>query len=338
MANKGKYARSNSFTLPKLRTKPVKQQPVPPEEEPFRQEPIREENSSREERTQQWTQPQAEEHHPAPEIAPEAEMPPAEPQPDSGRMSWLPKFSRAAPEAPPPAQEEEQIPLTPFQKAWNLIVNIFTWLVMALAVVMMMFTAVSVSSFDRNDRDILGYKFFIVRSDSMSATDFSAGDLVVIREVDPGTLEAGDIIAFLSDDPVSMGETFTHKIRSFTVDDYGQRSFITYGTTTGVDDAYPVPQHKILGQYQFSVPKVGTFFAFMKTAPGYICCIGIPFLVMLLIQGGNSVKYAKELYQEKQQESQSKLDAIHERMQKLEEQNQELREILKNLYHRLPPQ
>ncbi len=232
----------------------------------------------------------------------------------------------------------EPAPLTPLQRVWDLAVTVFTWLVMALAVVMMMFTAVSVSSFDRNDRDILGYKFFIVRSDSMSATDFSAGDLVVIQEVDPGVLAEGDIIAFVSEDPNSMGETFTHKIRTITSDDYGIRTFVTYGTTTGVDDQYPVSQSKLLGQYRFRIPKMGTFFAFMKTAPGYICCIGIPFLVMLLIQGGNSVKYAREIYKEKQQESQSKLDAIHARMEKLEQQNQELREIVRNLYSRLPEQ
>ena len=81
------------------------------------------------------------------------------------------------------------------KKVLNIIKNIFVWLVVLLAVCMMIFTIVSVNSFDRTDRDIFGYKAFIVRSDSMSATDFSAGDLILVKEVDPATLKAGDIIS-----------------------------------------------------------------------------------------------------------------------------------------------
>lgn len=65
------------------------------------------------------------------------------------------------------------------KKALHIIKNIFVWLVVALAVCMMIFTIISVSTFDRTDRSLFGYKAFIVLSDSMSATDFSAGDLVL---------------------------------------------------------------------------------------------------------------------------------------------------------------
>ena len=56
---------------------------------------------------------------------------------------------------------------------------------------MMVFTIVSVTTFDRNDRALFGYKMYIVRSDSMSATDFKAGDLILVRSVDPATLQEG---------------------------------------------------------------------------------------------------------------------------------------------------
>ncbi len=57
-------------------------------------------------------------------------------------------------------------------KALKIIRNIFVWLVVAIAVLMMIFTIVSVSTFDRTHRSIFGYKTFIVLSDSMSKTDF----------------------------------------------------------------------------------------------------------------------------------------------------------------------
>ncbi len=40
------------------------------------------------------------------------------------------------------------------------------------------------NTFDRADRSLFGYKAFIVLSDSMSATDFSAGDLVLSKAND----------------------------------------------------------------------------------------------------------------------------------------------------------
>ena len=74
-------------------------------------------------------------------------------------------------------------------KTLKIIRCIFVWLMVALAVGMMIFTIVSVSTFDRADRNLFGYKAFIVLSDSMSKTDFSAGDLVLVKEVDPSTLK-----------------------------------------------------------------------------------------------------------------------------------------------------
>ena len=77
------------------------------------------------------------------------------------------------------------------KKALNIIKNIFVWLMVALAVCMMIFTIISVNTFDRSDLSLFGFKAFIVLSDSMSKTDFDAGDLVLVKEVDPSTLKEG---------------------------------------------------------------------------------------------------------------------------------------------------
>lgn len=106
-------------------------------------------------------------------------------------------------------------------KALKIIRSIFVWLMVALAVFMMIFTIVSVSTFDRADRSLFGYKAFIVLSDSMSKTDFKAGDLVLVKAVDPSTLKEGDIIAYTSQNTSNYGETVTHKIRKITTDANG---------------------------------------------------------------------------------------------------------------------
>ena len=134
------------------------------------------------------------------------------------------------------------------KKALNIVKKILVTLVFLVAVAMMVFTIVSVTTFDRTDRNLFGYKAFIVLSDSMSKTDFKAGDLILVKEVDPSTLQAGDIISYESTNTDNYGEVVTHKIRSLTTDENGQPGFITYGTTTDTDDQNVVTYPYVLGK------------------------------------------------------------------------------------------
>lgn len=205
------------------------------------------------------------------------------------------------------------------KKIWNIVSTVLVWLVVLLAVFMMIFTIISVNTFDRNDRDIFGVRCYIVLSDSMAATDFDAGDLVLVKEVDPDTLEVGDIIAYQSQNSENYGATVTHKIRAKTTDANGNPGFITYGTTTDVDDETIVTYPFILGKYKMALPKIGTFFQFLKTPQGYIVCILIPFLTLIVYQGLNCVKIFK-LYKEEQMEQlQAEKDALEAQRKQSEE-------------------
>lgn len=195
-------------------------------------------------------------------------------------------------------------------KALAIIRNIAAWLIVALAVFMMVFTVVSVSTFDNADRSIFGYKAFIVLSDSMSKTDFDAGDLVFAKEVDPQTLREGDIIAYTSQNSENFGKTVTHKIRSKTTDANGEPGFVTYGTTTDTDDETVVTYPYVLGKYSSHIPKVGTFFQFLKSTPGYIVCVLIPFLLLILLEGIRCIRLFRKYKAEQQAELQAERDKI----------------------------
>lgn len=192
----------------------------------------------------------------------------------------------------------------------KILKNIFVWLIVALTAAMMIFTIVSVSTFDRADRSLFGYKAFIVLSDSMSKTDFSAGDLVLVKEVDPSTLQEGDIIAYTSQNTSNYGETVTHKIRKLTTDANGEPGFITYGTTTDTDDETVVTYPYVLGKYSCHIPKVGTFFQFLKSTPGYIVCVLIPFLLLILLEGIRCIRLFRKYKAEQQAELQAERDKI----------------------------
>lgn len=195
-------------------------------------------------------------------------------------------------------------------KVWNIVRSVITWAFVALAAAMMVFTIVSVSTFDRADRNLFGYRAFIVLSDSMSKTDFSAGDLVLVKEVDPATLREGDIIAYTSQNSANFGEVVTHKIRALTTDAEGNSGFITYGTTTDTNDETVVTYPYVLGKYQTSLAGVGKFFQFLKTTPGYIVCILVPFLALILIEGIRCVNLFRQYKAEQKAEIQAERDKL----------------------------
>ena len=196
------------------------------------------------------------------------------------------------------------------KKVMNIIKTTLVWLVVLLAVSMMIFTVVSVTTFNRNDRDLFGYKMYIVNSDSMAKTDFDAGDLILVKEVNPNTLKVGDIITFMSQDTESFGETVTHKIRKLTTDADGNPGFVTYGTTTDVDDQTIVTFPYILGKYESHIPGLGHFFNFLKTTPGYFVCIFIPFMLIIIYEGVKFFNLFRRYRKEQMDEMQAERDKI----------------------------
>lgn len=224
------------------------------------------------------------------------------------------------------------------KQALSTIKNVFTWLISAVAVGMMIFTIVSVMTLNQRDRNVFGYRAFIVLSDSMKATDFDAGDVVIVKETDPTTLEAGDIIAFISQDPDYFGETITHKIRSKTTAENGEPGFITYGTTTDTDDKVVVTYPYILGKYQFALPKVGTFFTFLKTTPGYIMCILIPFILLIGMQGWDCVVLFREYKKEQMEEIMAEKAELEAERKRSEEMMKELMALKAQLSQNAPSQ
>ena len=220
------------------------------------------------------------------------------------------------------------------KKVFNIIKTTIVWLIVLLAVSMMIFTVISVTTFNRNDRDLFGYKMYIVNSDSMAATDFNAGSLIFVKEVDPSTLKEGDIITFMSQNSQSFGETVTHKIRKLTTDSEGNPGFITYGTTTDTDDETIVTYPYVLGKYEKYIPTLGTFFNFLKTTPGYFVCIFTPFMLIILYEG---IKFFN-LFRRYKQEQMEEMKKEKEKIEAEKAENAKMLEELRTLKAQLEEQ
>ncbi len=227
------------------------------------------------------------------------------------------------------------------KKILNISLKCVTWILVAFTVFMMIFTVVTVSTVDRNDRSIFGIRFYIVQTDSMSKSDknadmdihFNAGDIIMIKNVkDPTALQAGDIIAFMSTNPESYGQTITHMIREVKKTDNGKvQGYVTFGTNTGVDDEVLVEPSYVIGQYAGKLPKVGIFFAFVKSTPGYIICILIPFLCLILYNGVNMIRLFRKYKKEQtaiMEEEKAKIEAERKQNEEILRELQALKEEL----------
>ena len=223
---------------------------------------------------------------------------------------------------------------TTAKKILNIALKVVTCLLVAFTVFMMIFTVVTVTTVDRNDRSIFGVKFYIVQTDSMSLSEnnkdmdvhFNAGDIVIIKNVeDPRALQAGDVIAFMSTNSVSYGETVTHMIREVKKTEEGKvLGYVTYGTNTGTDDEALVEPEYVLGAYSGKLPGVGNFFAFVKSTPGYIVCILVPFLLLILYNGVNVIRLFRKYKREQMEAMQAERDKIEEERAEAQRMMQEL--------------
>lgn len=165
--------------------------------------------------------------------------------------------------------------------------TILTYILCAVAIAVVIFTAIKLFNFSPNDQEtetksFFGYNFFVVLSGSMEK-EFPVGSLIVSKSVDAETIEVDDIISFVSIDPSYIDEVVSHKVRSITEYE-GELAFETYGTTTGVSDNFPALSSKILGEYQFTIPYIGNAIVFIQSKNGFLLFIIIPLFIIFVMQ------------------------------------------------------
>lgn len=135
-----------------------------------------------------------------------------------------------------------------------------------------------VKSFVAPDKipDFMGYKPFIVMSGSMEPVVMT-GDLIITRQVQPNTLDAGDVIAYR----YGQSSVVTHRIEQVTEVD-GQRAFMTKGDANNVEDNVMPTEDLVEGQLQWVIPGMGHAAMFLQTPMGLLTAAGLPLLLFFL--------------------------------------------------------
>lgn len=120
----------------------------------------------------------------------------------------------------------------------------------------------------------MGCKNMAVLSGSMEPT-IGVGAMVVAREVEPESLETGDVITY-----VLSGDTLvTHRIIEI---DREKQEVITQGDANEVADGAPIAYDRIVGRVLFHVPYLGYLSMYMKTPLGIAGICGVLMVLIIL--------------------------------------------------------
>lgn len=207
-------------------------------------------------------------------------------------------------------------------KTRNVVLNVVTTIIFVVALAFTLVVVALTLTSHGGEVSIFGWKPYVVLSDSMKPV-FQAGDVAVSHPVDVDSVQPGDIITFSSIDPNSYGEAVTHKVRELTEYE-GEPAFITYGTTTGVDDAYPALAQHVTGEFAFAIPGAGHIFEFFKSPMGYVVLVLIPFSVFIGLQVRNFVRLLKE---DKTRRETTQADQLEEQRKQIEFMQQEIERL-----------
>ena len=148
------------------------------------------------------------------------------------------------------------------KKIWGITSTVLVTLVVLAAIFLM-------------GSRVVGYRVFNIVSGSMEP-EYSVGDLIYVKEVDPETVKPGDVITFVLNEDLVVA---THRV--VRVDAEKQR-FYTKGDANETEDSAPVHFNNLVGIPQFAIPGLGYVSDFIQHPPGmYITIAAVAILVIL---------------------------------------------------------
>lgn len=213
------------------------------------------------------------------------------------------------------------------KRVYEKILNVFAWLSFVLAILVCALVIFSSFSGEKNGKEVFGYKFLMVASDSMSKSHlseneeifFEVGDVIIIEKInDYSSISVGDVISFISHNQGSVGKTLSHKVREVVKTSSGEIiGFETYGIHTGESDSVIVEPNAIIGKYVGKIPNLGHVFEFLRKPAGYFVSILTPCVLLIIFF---SIKVGKFIARKELADSyDSQLNALEGRLIQLEQ-------------------
>ena len=174
---------------------------------------------------------------------------------------------------------QEKQPATA-KKAVKIVLNVFAWIVVVVAVLMTALVFTSQSS--DGISNLFGVMPMTIQSDSMNPT-LHSGDLIIGRQTDADNLQEGDIITFwtIIENKKAVN---THRIIEVKQEN-GIKTYITQGDNNTAADALSVYPADVIAKYTGTrLPGIGRALDFLKTSTGFLVCVVIPLIIFFLYE------------------------------------------------------
>lgn len=139
---------------------------------------------------------------------------------------------------------------------------------------------------------------YVIVSPSMVPT-INVEDAIVIKRMDSEDLKQGDIISYLGTDSYYSGKVITHRIIGIEKSSDGDFLFRTKGDNNNVADGVLVNEDNVYGKVLLRIPKLGYIRRFLSTYFGWILCIALPLLYLILSE---VIRVRKMIRKKKEQE------------------------------------
>lgn len=174
-------------------------------------------------------------------------------------------------------QENEYSPKNEATKAnriFDTVVTVFVYLLSACILIGAVFFSFNVSP----DKSILGYRYYIVLTESMSPK-YNVGDVVFVHIENSDNINVGDVITF---NPSSDSDAYlTHRVTEKLTDYLGTEitCFKTKGDANDSEDSFLIDETRVIGKVTAAIPKIGYIIRFVRLKWYYIVVIAIMVIV-----------------------------------------------------------
>lgn len=218
------------------------------------------------------------------------------------------------------------------KKIWNIVSTALVVLMVIGAVFLM-------------GSRVMGYQPYNVLTGSMSPT-YKVDDLIFVKEVykkdfnsitDPveleiakqekiqnvkdwinnGTLKVGDSVTFVKDENLTVA---THRIVEI---DTEKNEFITKGDANKEKDS-PISFLNLIGEVQFSIPKLGRVSTYIQTHPGMYITLGLGAVLIIFV-------FFPDIIGKKRKEKTKEINDSKTTIDVLDEENKALKAELERL-------
>lgn len=169
-------------------------------------------------------------------------------------------------------------------------VNVLAAVVIALALVVLLRTVFTPAG----EVPSLGSYSFMRTLTGFMEPAIPVHSFIVTEEVDPSSLQVGDIITFRATESSMEGALNTHRITS-VYEENGQLMFHTKGDANAVEDSAPVAAVNVVGRVVFVSAALGTVVSLFSNPLVFFPFIILPLVVLMVFEIAKLVKSTKEV-------------------------------------------